>query len=72
MGGRKQMTLDEIRRAGLEALSRELGPVGMVRFLQQFETGRGDYSVERHEWLDEVDLDTIVEEIRQRRKKPKE
>jgi hypothetical protein len=58
------MTLEEIRRAGLGALHRELGLVGMVRFLQLFETGCGDYSVERHEWLDQMDLDTIVKEIR--------
>jgi hypothetical protein len=69
---RKPMTLDEIRRAGLEALSRELGTVGMVRFLQQFETGHGDYTTERHEWLDQLDLDTLLEEIRQRRKQPRD
>jgi len=34
----RTMTLEQIRLAGLEALARELGPVGMVRFLQQFET----------------------------------
>jgi hypothetical protein len=61
----KPLTLLEIRRAGLEALARELGPVGMIRFLQQYETGHGDYSVERHAWLDQVDLDTLVEKIRQ-------
>jgi hypothetical protein len=32
------MTGEQIRLAGLEALLRELGPVGMIRFLQQFET----------------------------------
>lgn len=60
------MTLEEIREAGLKALLRELGPVGMVRFLQQFETGKGNYSVERHEWLDKFDVDTIVQEIQKR------
>jgi hypothetical protein len=50
----------------LKALLRELGPVGMVRFLQQFENGSGDYSVERHEWLDKFDVDTIVQEIQKR------
>jgi hypothetical protein len=45
------MSLEEIRRAGLEALERELGPVGMVRFLQQFQTGSGDYTAERAELL---------------------
>ena len=36
-------TLEQIRAAGLNALQRELGVVGMVRFLQQFEPGSGDY-----------------------------
>lgn len=35
----QKMTLIEIRNAGFEALVRELGVVGMVRFLQQYETG---------------------------------
>ncbi len=57
--------LDEIRRIGLEALLERLGPVGMVRFLQQFETGYGDYTSERESWLTEMDLDTLVSQIRQ-------
>jgi hypothetical protein len=61
------MSLEQIRIAGMEALVRELGVVGMVRFLQQFETGHGDYSKERHEWLDNQDLDTIVKRIREKR-----
>ena len=65
-------TLDEIRIAGLEALARELGAVGMVRFLQQFETGWGDYSVERHEWLDQADVQMLAERIRQRRQQLKD
>ncbi|MBI4550922.1 MAG: hypothetical protein HY710_01515 [Candidatus Latescibacteria bacterium] len=60
-------TLEQIRLAGLEALARELGPAGMVRFLQQFEIGHGDYSVERHSWLDQLDVQTLTEQIRQRR-----
>jgi hypothetical protein len=61
------LSLEALRRAGLEALARELGPVGMARFLQQFEVGRGDYSVERHQWLDQGDVQTLAQHIRQRR-----
>lgn len=46
-------TLEEIRRQGLEALARELGPVGMARFLQLFENGSGDYVQERQERRDQ-------------------
>ena len=61
------LTLDEIRAAGLRAIARELGPVGMVRFLQQFETGRGDYSNERDGWLETADVRRLSEDIRQLR-----
>jgi len=58
------MALDEIRRAGMAALFRELGPVGAIRFLQQYETGNGDYSRDRHRWLGSAGVDEIAEEIR--------
>jgi len=62
------MTLEQIRLTGLEVLVRELGPVGMVRFLQQFETGQGNYSVERHRWLDTIDVRTLAEQIQRQGK----
>lgn len=61
------MTLNEIRQKGLEVLSRELGPVGMIRFMQQFETGSGDYSIERHEWLQDETVEGIYQRIKERR-----
>ena len=61
------MTLNEIRQKGLEVLSRELGPVGMIRFMQQFETGSGDYSIERHEWLQNETVEGIYQRIKERR-----
>lgn len=63
----QSMSLEQIRIAGMEALARELGIVGMVRFLQQFETGHGDYSKDCHEWLDNQDMDTVVKRIREKR-----
>lgn len=61
------MTLEQVRVAGYRALMRELGPVNLVRFFQQFETGDGDYTCERHQWLDHYTLDDIVQEIQARR-----
>ena len=58
------MPLEEIRRAGLDALARELGPVGLIRFLQQFETGWGDYTAERRQWLGEPTVQQLGEQIR--------
>ncbi len=65
------MTLNQIRNTGLEALMRALGPVGMVRFLQQFEIGKGDYSTERHNWLTEENIDILVQKIEKKRKSKK-
>jgi hypothetical protein len=56
-----------IRKAGLEAVAKKLGPVGMVRFLQQFETGFGDYTKERSQWLKDMNIQEIVKEIKKRR-----
>jgi hypothetical protein len=37
----------DLRKRGLEVLVRELGFVDAMRFMLQFETGRGDYTTER-------------------------
>lgn len=52
-------TLEQIRSEGLEALRERLGRADMIRFLQQFETGHGDYSSERHQWVDAISLGDI-------------
>jgi hypothetical protein len=61
------MNLTQVRQLGLEILSRELGPVGMVRFLQQFEMGQGNYTEERHRWLDGLTVDEIANQIQKKR-----
>ena len=61
------MSLEEIRITGMEALARELGIVGMIRFLQQFETGHGNYSKDRHKWLDNQTMDTVINRIQDRK-----
>jgi len=61
------MTPQQIRVAGLAALTRELGLVGMIRFMQQFETGQGDYSIDRHQWLDQYTVDDIAKMVRERK-----
>jgi hypothetical protein len=62
-----EMTLEQIRTRGLRALSQELGPVGLVRFLQQFETGHGDYTKARQDWLGKSTVEELVQEIEERR-----
>lgn len=68
----EQMTTEQIRRVGMEALKRELGVVGRTRFLQMFEAGRGDYTKERHEWQDNMTLDEIYASILAKRQEKAE
>jgi len=42
----------EIRKTGLQALREALGPIGMVRFIQQFASGHGDYTQEKYQQPD--------------------
>lgn len=65
------VNLFEIRQKGIEALNRELGPIGMIRFLQQYEVGIGDYTNERHKWLDKITIEDIAEEARNKRERKK-
>lgn len=60
---KKPMSLNEIRKAGIEALAQALGPVGMARFLHQFDTGLGNYTKEREQWLSGMTVQDIVEAI---------
>jgi hypothetical protein len=59
----------EIRKKGLEALAQALGPVGMVRFLQQFGINKGDYTEEREKLLEGITMDDILAQVQQNRKK---
>lgn len=61
----EKMTPAEIQRLVFEVLVRELGPYGFVRFMQQFETGSGDYTAERHAWLDAVDEQALLRKLAQ-------
>ena len=45
--------LDAIREAGFKALTDALGPIGAVRFMQQFDGGHGDYTKEKYDRPDE-------------------
>ena len=58
------MSLVQVRKAGMKALLDTLGPAGMIRFLQLEETGQGDYSSERHAWLDVRGVEALAREIR--------
>ena len=53
-----------IRRLGIDALTEKLGPIGMIEFMRQFDSGYGDYTKERHAWLDNLTIEDISNEIK--------
>jgi hypothetical protein len=61
----------QIRQLGIEALTQALGPVGMVRFLQQFDTGSGDYTRDRDELLGDATVEDILAQIKEWRQRSK-
>lgn len=59
------MTNEQILKLGFEALVDKLGPVGMIRFIHQFEAGTGNYTEERQQWVGVSDVETLAQQIQQ-------
>ncbi len=60
-----------VRKAGMSALQKELGPVGTAYFLRQFSVGQGDYTAKREKLLAGITLDDIIANVREiDRRKP--
>jgi hypothetical protein len=58
-------TQQEIVRLGYQALINSLGVVDSIRFIQYFSQGRGDYTKERHQWLDNTSLEELFQLMKQ-------
>ncbi|NEO72362.1 hypothetical protein [Moorena sp. SIO3H5] len=58
------MTPIELHRKGFKALVDALGYVDAVKFIGQFDQGSGNYTEERHQWLDKLTMDNIVADIK--------
>ena len=68
----ENLTLHEIRTIGFDALVRELGPAGAIRFIQQYESGHGDYTRNRKKLLPKKSVREIGRQIiKQRQSKTK-
>ena len=58
-------TQNEIIKQGYDALISCLGVTDTIRFIQYFSPGRGDYTKERHQWLDEKTLAEVLAQMKQ-------
>ena len=57
------MNIETIQTKGTEALVRELGPVGMIRYLEVYDNGgSGDYTKEKYD-MSETSIDEIANKI---------
>lgn len=57
-------TQNEIIKQGYDALINSLGVADTIRFIQYFSLGKGDYTKERHQWLDEKTLADVLVEMK--------
>jgi hypothetical protein len=62
----EEMTDEQFERHTLGLLQKELGPYGMARFLRTCRSGSGDYTRDRHNWLDGLTIDDILKDIQSR------
>ena len=58
-------TDSEVYHLGVDALINNLGTTGASRFLNQIEPRTGNYTLERHEWLNKIDRKTGLEIIKE-------
>jgi hypothetical protein len=61
-----QMTDEELVLHAFSVLARELGLAGYARFLRLVSSGRGDYTAERYERMDNVTVADVVGRLEQR------
>ena len=58
-GVRSYQTEHEIQRQALQALRSSLGVVGLIRFMQQYDKGYGNYTVDRQSWQKNYTVDSL-------------
>lgn len=62
------MNVREIREVSMEENQCEDTELrALLDKIFQHKDGKGDYSIERHEWVDSLDLDTILKGIQELR-----
>ena len=65
-----QMTDEDFERHALAVLRRELGLDGLARFLRVYRAGTGDYTRDRHRWLDGATVEDVMADVKRRDRPP--
>jgi len=61
----EQMTMT-VRAACSGHFRRELGVYGLARFLRVYRAGTGDYTRDRHQWLQGISVEDLTREFEDR------
>jgi hypothetical protein len=61
----EEMTDQEFRSHVHGIIGNELGAYGLARFIRLTYPGSGDYTRDRHQWLDNASLEEIAPELKQ-------
>ena len=65
----KVVKSSEVRKSGTQALRKTLGPVGMARYLEEYDNGgRGDYTKEKYESEEELTIEDFEKYIEKNQK----
>jgi hypothetical protein len=59
--------LAELNQRATDALVREVGIVDAIRFLNQFRTGGGNYTMEREQLFQGMSVKDIADELKSRK-----
>jgi hypothetical protein len=59
----EQMTDEQFERHALDIIHRELGVYGLARFLRVYRAGTGDYTRDRHQWLEGLTVQELAKEF---------
>jgi len=62
----EKMSDEDFEQHALAILRRELGLDGLARFLRLYRSGGGDYTRDRHQWLEGATIQEIMAEVERR------
>ena len=53
----------EIQQTAFDVLHKQLGISNLIRFMQQYDKGYGNYTIDRDEWQKKYTVDSLFTEI---------